>query len=168
MENKILTKDLRQGRKLQIAGGEYRIIISGEETNGTFAIIEMSVPSGAGPVPHAHPNFQETFYVLEGELNFHSEMGSYLAKKGATVSIPKGGLIHHFKNNTDQAARLLCTVVPAGLDDFFIEASEFMESVKMNPQNSINIKEAIAHISMKYGQTLLPPDYLEQLSSIKE
>jgi uncharacterized cupin superfamily protein len=128
----------------------------------------MSVPSGAGSLPHAHPNFEETFDVLEGELNFHSEMGSYVAKKGATVSIPKGGMIHQFKNNTDQAARLLCTVVPAGLDDFFIEASEFMESVKLNSNDGINIKEAITHISMKYGQTLLPPDYLEQLPSKKE
>ncbi len=118
MTNNIKTIDSSQGQKLNIAGGEYRIIISGEQTDGAYAIIEMTVPIGAGPVPHSHPNFEETFYVLEGELTFLSERGQFLAKKGATISIPRGGAIHNFKNNSDRSAKILCTVIPAGLDIF--------------------------------------------------
>jgi quercetin dioxygenase-like cupin family protein len=91
MSNTVNTIDPHQGRKLNMAGGDYRIIVSGKETNGTYAIIEMTVPAGAGPVPHAHPGFEEIFYVVEGEVDFKTAAGSFLAQKGATVSIPKGG-----------------------------------------------------------------------------
>ncbi|WP_431242248.1 hypothetical protein ACQ9BO_20470 [Flavobacterium sp. P21] len=61
MKNPIITVDETQGHKLNIAGGNYRIVISGKETNGEYAVIEMSVPPGAGPNPHAHADFTETF-----------------------------------------------------------------------------------------------------------
>lgn len=151
MINNIKTIDNNEGRKLNIAGGEYRIIISGKETNGAYAIIEMTVPIGAGPVPHSHSDFEETFFVLEGELTFKSENGSYTAQKGATVSIPKGGIIHNFKNNSDNIAKLLCTVMPAGLDDFFVEVDELINS---NQDKELDLKESIQLISEKYGQKL--------------
>lgn len=156
MTNSIKKTDSNQGRKLNIAGGKYRIIISGKETHGTYAIIEMTVPIGAGPVPHTHPNFEEIFYVLEGELTFYSETGNFLAEKGATVSIPKGGNIHNFKNSSDKTAKLLCTVFPAGLDDFFVEVDELLNS---NQDKELDIKEHIQLISEKYGQTLYSPNF---------
>ncbi|WP_246074223.1 cupin domain-containing protein [Flavobacterium daemonense] len=119
--NPIITVDETQGKKLNIAGGNYRIIISGKETNGEYAVIEMSVPPGSGPNPHAHADFTETFFVLEGEVTFKSELGVYIAKKNAFVNIPKGGIVHGFKNLSNEPAKLLCTVAPAGLDDLFEE-----------------------------------------------
>src|SRR5690554_1872608 len=100
MMESIRAIDKNQGQKLNIAGGEYRIITSGKETNGTYAVIEMTVPIGAGPVPHSHPNIQEIFYVLDGELTFKTQTEIFLAQKGTTISIPKGGIIHNFKNNS--------------------------------------------------------------------
>ncbi|PKB15013.1 cupin domain-containing protein [Flavobacterium sp. 5] len=161
--NTIVTVSVNQGQKLNIAGGEYRIIVSGKQTNGSFAMIEMIVPPGAGPVPHAHPDFEETFYVLEGEVQFTSEVSHYLAKKDDLVLIPKGGVIHHFKNLSKEPAKLLCTVVPAGLDDFFIQVANFMESAKENKNISESeIKEQIAIISDKFGQKLFKPDYFNK------
>lgn len=156
MKNNIRTIDNNQGQMLNIAGGEYRIITSGKETGGTYAIIEMTVPIGAGPVPHSHSDFEEIFYVLEGELTFKSENGSYTAQKGTTVSIPKGGIIHNFKNNSDKITKLLCTVIPAGLDDFFIEVNELINS---NQNKETDLKPSIQMISEKYGQKLYSPNY---------
>jgi quercetin dioxygenase-like cupin family protein len=156
MTKNIKTIDNNEGRKLNIAGGEYRIIISGKETNGAYAIIEMTVPIGAGPVPHSHSDFEETFFVVEGELTFKSENASYTAQKGATVSIPKGGIIHNFKNNSDKIAKLLCTVVPAGLDDFFVEVNELINN---NKDKKIDLKPSIQQISEKYGQKLYSPNF---------
>jgi quercetin dioxygenase-like cupin family protein len=158
MTNNINTIDENEGKKLNIAGGEYRIIISGKKTNGTYAIIEMTVPIGAGPVPHSHTNFEEVFYVLDGEIHFNSEKGNFLAQKGSTISIPKGGIIHNFKNLSDKPAKLLCTVIPAGLDDFFIEVNELMNS---NKDKEIDLKPSIQLISEKYGQKLYSPNYWE-------
>ncbi len=156
MSNTVHTIDQHQGRKLNIAGGDYRIIVSGKETNGTYAIIEMTVPAGAGPVPHAHPGFEEIFYVVEGEVDFKTAAGSFLAQKGATVSIPKGGPIHNFKNNADQPAKLLCTVLPAGLDSFFVEVEDFIQS---NQDKPVDLKQNLKLIAEKYGQQIYPPNY---------
>lgn len=160
-ENKkpIITIDADAGRKLSIAGGSYRIILSGAQTNGAFAIIEMTVPPGAGANPHAHPNIVETFTVLEGEVTFKSELGTYLAQKGSLVKIPKGGMVHGFKNLTDTPAKLLCTVYPAGLDDCFIELSDLLEA---NPNmEALEKMKNIKAIAEKYGNEAYPPDYLD-------
>ncbi|HKX86022.1 MAG TPA: cupin domain-containing protein [Flavobacterium sp.] len=160
MENttSILTKSPNEGRKLSLAGGNYRIVISGKETSGEFAIIEMSVPSGAGANPHSHESIIESFYVLEGEITFQSEAGCYIAEKGALVSIPKGGLVHCFKNKTDKPAKLLCTVMPAGLDDLFIEASDYLTN---NNDSELVKKETLSTIAKKYGNELFPVNYFE-------
>ncbi|MGK4568792.1 hypothetical protein [Flavobacterium sp. 3HN19-14] len=55
--SKIITVDNRSGKDLSIAGNAYQIIISGAETDGKFAVIDMLVPPGGGHVPHAHRGF---------------------------------------------------------------------------------------------------------------
>lgn len=95
------------GELLSVAGGKYRILVSGKQTNGAFATIEMSVPPQSGPGSHSHANFFESFYILEGEVEVHSEAGFYTAKKGAFVVVPEGGIIHNFKNVSHQVALLI-------------------------------------------------------------
>lgn len=149
----------KQTEKLNIAGGEYRVLVPGRQTKNSYAIIEMSVPPGAGPVPHAHPDFEEIFFVLEGELNFYTKEGSTVVQKGDTVVIPKGGMVHNFKNLADQPAKLLCAVIPAGLDQFFTEAAAYLET---QPGDPGGMKQFLQTLSEKYGQQLYPPDYWEQ------
>lgn len=159
MKNKILTVDSNEGTKLLIAGGSYRIVVPGKQTGGEFSVIEMTIPSGAGANPHSHENIIETFYVLEGEITFQTEAGIYIAKKGSFVKIPKGGMVHRFKNKTENPAKLLCTVMPAGLDDCFIEATDYLNS---NPNDSeIDKKLKLSSIAEKYGNKLFPLDYFE-------
>ena len=158
--NPIIAVNETEGQKLKIAGGNYRIIISGKQTNGEYAVIEMSVPPGAGPNPHAHPDFTETFFVLEGEVSFKSELGSYIAKQNSFVNIPKGGIVHGFKNLSDRPAKLLCTVTPAGLDDLFVEMTTYMET---NKDNETTTKDKINSIFEKYGQKMFPENYLDSI-----
>lgn len=160
MKQPITTVNQTQGKKLKIAGGNYRIIISGEQTNGEYAVIEMSVPPGAGPNPHSHADFSETFYVLEGEVTFKSEAGTYIAKQNSFINIPKGGIVHGFKNLSDNPAKLLCTVTPAGLDNLFEEMAGYLET---NADTEIETKEKINSIFEKYGQKMFPPNYLDQI-----
>lgn len=158
---KILTVDKSEGEKFMIAGGEYRIVISGKQTSGNYAVIEMTVPPGAGPNPHSHTDFEESFFVLEGELTFVSEAGKYIAKQHSHITIPKGGIVHGFKNKTDRPAKLLCTVTPAGLDDFFREASSFMQSAKDTSLSPAEIKSKLDTIAESFGQKLYSEDFLD-------
>lgn len=150
----ITTVGHTDGQTMPIAGGSYRIVISGAQTNGAYAMIEMTVPVGGGPNPHAHPGIQESFYVLEGEVEFRSEQGRYVAKTGSFINIPYDGPVHFFKNRSQHTARLLCTVTPAGLEDFFREASQAAAGSVPDP----NFMRALAE---KYGQELYAADFLD-------
>jgi quercetin dioxygenase-like cupin family protein len=155
----------QDGQNLSVVGDTYRILVTGKDTGGEFATIDMLVPPGGGPGPHAHPDFQETFYVVDGEIEVKSEAGTYIAEKGAYIVIPKGGIVHCFKNKSDKLAHLLCTVVPAGLEELFLElgkpvtAGEFLPAPHMDTES---IKKLIP-ILEKHGQKVYPPDYLDNV-----
>lgn len=151
-----------EGDKRSVAGSEYRIILNGEQTADALAVIEMNVPPGSGPVPHEHPSFMESFYVLEGEVEFRTHEGTYTAKKGAMVTIPKDGPIHHFKNLSGEKAKLLCIVAPAGLDAFFKEvAKPFVKGEKPQPPTDEQ-RTKLMETAERYGQKLYPADYFDK------
>lgn len=104
---------------LHLAIGEstYTILISGSQTAGRYALIDMSVPAAAGPPAHRH-TFEEMFHVLEGELEVTVRGETVGASVGQMVNIPALAP-HAFRNSADATARLLCLVAPAGLDDYF-------------------------------------------------
>lgn len=163
MTHNIITVNESEGEILSVVGDEYRIIISGKQTQGAYAVIDMLVPPGGGPGPHSHTDIQELFYIVDGELEFKTEAGKYVAKKGSFVNIPKGGEVHCFNNKSNTLAHLLCTVIPAGLDEFFEEigvpvaAGTFLPPPALGPDDITKL-QALAE---KHGQKLFPPDYLD-------
>jgi len=163
MIDNIITVDENQGESLSIVGDAYRIVISGKQTGGAYAVIDMLIPPGGGPGPHSHADIQELFYIVDGEISFKTEAGKYTAKKGSFVNIPKGGEVHCFKNTSNEVAHMLCTVIPAGLDAFFEEigtpvaAGTFLPPPVFDEQELIKLRA----IAEKYGQKLYPPNYLD-------
>lgn len=151
------------GLGLSVVGDSYRLVITGKETKGAYAVIDMLIPPGGGPGPHAHASFQESFHVLDGEIEVKTENGNYTAGKGAFVNIPLGGLVHCFNNKTDKVAHLWCVVVPAGMENLFEEIGKpapfgtFVPPPPMDPEAQKKLRE----IAEKHGQKLFPPDYLD-------
>jgi quercetin dioxygenase-like cupin family protein len=159
-----ITVGPQEGKSLSIVGDTYRLLVTGKETGGAFATIDMLIPPGGGPGPHAHAAFQESFYIIDGEVEVRSETSTYIAKKGSFVVIPKGGIVHGFKNKSDKMAHLLCVVVPSGLEEFFNEIGvpvpfdTFLPPPALDPEA---LKKLIG-IAEKYGQKVYPPDYLDK------
>ena len=58
----------QEGPSVSVVGDTYRIVIGSEQTNGTYALIDMLIPPQGGPPPHSHANFQEAFYKIDGEI----------------------------------------------------------------------------------------------------
>jgi len=163
MNKDITTINNDEGKGLSVVGDTYRILISGEQTNNSYAVIDMIIPPKGGPGPHSHKDIQEMFYVVEGEIEFKTENGKYIAKQGSFVNIPLGGNVHSFKNKRDKNAHLLCTVIPAGLDSFFkeigkpVKLGEFLKPPTMTKEET----EKLKNIAEKYGQKIYPPDFLD-------
>ena len=165
MENKnnqLSVTGPHEGDVISVVGDTYRILVSGKETNGSYAAIDMLIPPNGGPGPHAHADVQEAFYVLEGEIEIKTQEKTIIAKKGAYVNIPLGGLVHQFKNKTQNLTHMLCILTPGGMEKMFeeigtpIKAGEFMPPPEMTPE----LIKKFGAIAEKYGQKLYPPDYL--------
>jgi len=95
-----------------------RILVRSEQSAGRVGIIESVMPAGAaGPPLHTH-EFDEAFYVLEGELTFHLDGGLVTVGAGEFAFAP-GGEPHTLANRGTEAARFLIVCTPAGFEREF-------------------------------------------------
>jgi len=102
-----------------IVGDTYTILVSGEDTDDRYCLIDMYIPPGGGPGPHRH-DFEESFTLLEGEIEATFRGEKSTVRAGETINIPANAP-HRFQNVSDQPARLLCICSPAGQEKFFQE-----------------------------------------------
>jgi quercetin dioxygenase-like cupin family protein len=111
---------------LAVVGDTYTILLSGEQTAGRYALIDMLIPPGGGPPPHRH-DFEEMFHVLEGTIEVTLRGVTSVATSGDTVNVPANAP-HNFTNASSEPARLLCLVTPAGLEEYFAEFGDRVSS----------------------------------------
>jgi quercetin dioxygenase-like cupin family protein len=89
-----------------LVGDTYTILLSGKHTAGRFCLIDMHIPPGGGPPPHRH-DFEESFILLEGEIEATFRGQKSIAKAGETIHIPANAP-HQFHNVSQHPVRLLC------------------------------------------------------------
>src|SRR6266516_1691023 len=91
------------------------VLLRSEETGGDVSVIEIVVPPhAAGPPLHTH-DFDEAFYMLEGELIF--QVQDTLATKGAgELSFARRNVPHALANHFDAPARYVLVCTPAGFE----------------------------------------------------
>ncbi len=104
---------------LGVAGNTYTTLLTGKDTAGRYCLIDMYVLPNGGPPPHRH-DFEESFTVLEGEIEATCRGESVTLRAGDVIAIPANAP-HRFQNKTGQPARLLCICSPAGQEEFFAE-----------------------------------------------
>jgi mannose-6-phosphate isomerase-like protein (cupin superfamily) len=101
------------------------VALRGEQTDGAISVIENTVPAQwDGPLLHHH-DFDELFWVLEGELTF--QLGDeLLTRRAGELAFAPRGVHHTFAHRGDAAARTLIVCTPAGLERHFarIEADQ--------------------------------------------
>jgi quercetin dioxygenase-like cupin family protein len=105
-----------------------KVLVRSEESSGRIGLIESVMPPGAaGPFLHTH-DFDEAFYVLDGELTF--QLGDELITVGAgQVAFAAGGEPHTFANRGTTAARYLIACTPAGFEREFARRAARKEGV---------------------------------------
>jgi quercetin dioxygenase-like cupin family protein len=105
---------------VDIVGDRYTFLATSETTGGQYALWHAIVAPGGGPPPHIHRREDEAFYVLEGSLTFFTGGQRQVRGPGSFLSLPRGSE-HSFKNETDQPARALLHVAPAGWNRCFLK-----------------------------------------------
>ena len=73
-------------RPLSIVGEHITVLASGVDTGG-YEIFLQSGLEGSGPPPHSHP-WDESFYVMTGEVQFGIGQDTCVAGPGTLVHLP--------------------------------------------------------------------------------
>jgi len=91
------------------------ILLRSEETGGRVSVTEIVVPArSAGPPLHTH-DFDEAFYMLEGELIFQIE-DALMTKGEGELSFAPRNVPHALANHGDAPARYVLVCTPAGFE----------------------------------------------------
>lgn len=112
-------------------GSLFRWLATARDTGGAFALAEVEVRAGAEPPPHAHAHEEESFYVLEGDVDFVVDGTTKRLGSGDFAVLPRGH-IHGFRVRSDRA-RMLIMVTPGGLEEAFIATSELAPRAELPP-----------------------------------
>lgn len=126
-----LTKP-NDGKHIAIAGDINSILISKDDTEGTYSVVEAKVFPNGGPVPHTQTREHGGFYVLEGEITFTVDRKEVVAKPGTIVNVPPN-VTHSFKNKTDRLAKMLIILAPGGLENLFVEVGDEVSDPTVQP-----------------------------------
>ncbi len=106
-----------------------RVLLRSEQTDGAVSAIDSAVPAGfAGPGLHHH-DFDETFYVTEGELVFQLRDELFRVSVGEVAFAPRG-VPHTFTNVGAGTARYLIVCTPAGFERYFARMAADREGVE--------------------------------------
>jgi quercetin dioxygenase-like cupin family protein len=141
-----------------LAGDTYTILLSGKDTAGRFCLIDMHVPPNGGPPSHRH-DFEETFTLLEGEIEATFRGAKQVVRAGETINVPANAP-HQFRNASSQPARMLCICSPAGQEEFFIEigvpvAMRTTPPPKLDESAQAEFKAKAAALAPKYRTEFL-------------
>jgi len=145
-------------RHIGLVGDTYTITVTGEATAGRFSVIDMHIPPGGGPPPHRH-DFEETFILLEGEIEATFRGTKSIVRAGDTVNIPANAP-HQFQNVSSRPTRLLCICSPAGQENFFIEVgtpviTRTTPPPKLGEQQQAEFIQKVKTLAPKYRTELL-------------
>jgi len=145
---KILLKP-GEGKSFWVLGDLYTFKATGKETGGSFTVMDQIIQPQGGPPPHIHHREDETFYVLEGRFSFLCGGKQSVFETGSFIHIPKGTL-HTFKNLDEKPGRLLVTITPAGLEEFFYTIGIPTASQPTPPVFDPSVVEKIIAIAPEY------------------
>jgi mannose-6-phosphate isomerase-like protein (cupin superfamily) len=129
-----------------VPGGSIAVRIGADETDGRLGLVEQVVPGGyPGPAMHVHPDFDETFFVIDGTLGFRVGERAYEAGPGTVAFVPRG-TPHTFANTGTEPARSLVLVTPGGFERYFEELIDLISRTGGLPP-----EEELRDLGIAYG-----------------
>ena len=126
------------------------LVLDADATEGRFSVVEHPLaPRALGALVHTHRNEDEYSLVLEGTIGV--EIGGETSRAGpGSVVVKPRGIPHAFWNPTDERARVLELIAPAGFERYFAELGEILR--RPGPPDL----EAIADVASRYDLDVEP------------
>jgi mannose-6-phosphate isomerase-like protein (cupin superfamily) len=122
---------LKSGEPNELAydGGVARFLVSSDDTNGAWSLVELTEKPGYKTNLHRHNNTDEAFYVLEGVLTVKINDKTSGFPVGSYVLIPRG--TPHAQGNLGKVpVKVLLTMTPGGFEQSFRDRVELFKTIK--------------------------------------
>ena len=140
-------------------------LLDSTASDGAIGIIEITLPARWDGPPLHHHDFDEAFYVLDGELTF--QLGDELATAGrGTLTFAPRGSHHTLANVTESPARYLLICTPGGFERMFLRLEARSAGAEPSPEMlepfpptiavGPTIFERLDHRSVKTARPLKP------------
>ncbi|MDB5416347.1 MAG: cupin [Rubritepida sp.] len=135
---------------IRLGGLELRFLHTKESTGGGLDAFEMIVqPNARMPVPHYHESWDELVYGLSGVTEFRVDGRDIELAAGQSVFI-KRGIVHGFRNATQEPASCLCVLTPGVLGpNYFRELAAVVAAGTPDPAQ-------MAEVMKRYGLIPVP------------
>ena len=111
------------------------LMLGADRTGGRLSLVEHPLaPRALGSPVHTHRHEDEYSFVLDGIVG--AQIGELVIEAApGTVLVKPRGVPHAFWNPTDQPARLLEIISPAGFEHYFAQLAEILSVAgPPNPQ----------------------------------
>jgi quercetin dioxygenase-like cupin family protein len=128
---------------LDIVGEHVTVLASGEATEG-YEIFLQRGPGESGPPPHSHP-WDESFFVVRGQVDFGIGADSKTASPGTLVHLP-AGTVHWFRFG-EGGAEMISITSRLGASRMFTDMAR--EVAPVNPD-----LEKLAAVGARHGLSL--------------
>ena len=107
--------------------------VSSADTGGAFALMEDNLKLEFALGLHLHRQHAETFYILDGEINFYIDGDWMAAAPGTCIHIPPG-VPHAVDLPQGGTGRMLMIYQPSGFDRYLAELATMTEQQLENPK----------------------------------
>ncbi len=112
-----------------LGGGEARLLLTGERTNGASWMGRFREDPGFMTHYHYHPNTDEQFYILDGVLSVYTDEKWHELGPGTVGVMPKGKP-HAQGNRGDKPVHFIGSGTPAGFEKLFPALDALMKRMK--------------------------------------
>ena len=136
----------------------FSFLSTGRETGDTFSLMHCYFRKGFTAPPHYHKLEDESFYLLEGEIDFYISDKKVKASAGEFVVLPRN-IPHHFELVTE-TAKALMLITPAGFEIFFREFGQPAQTLDLPPIPTANPRlemfDAMHERMIELGNVFMP------------
>lgn len=118
---------------------------TGKETNGQFALFEATVRKDYEIPPHTHSREDESFYIVEGEMQCTVGDNTYHGKAGDFIFLPRN--VQHSWKSLSVRTRFLVWITPAGCEKAFLELCQPAPAMELPPDEPMSeelMRKAVA------------------------
>jgi quercetin dioxygenase-like cupin family protein len=127
-----------------------------DQTDGAYAVVELTGAPGDMPPLHVHTHDDEGFYVLEGALRLHVGPDAVLRLHPGQFALVPRGAVHTYLVESDQPARWLA-ISSGGFDRFIAEVSVPAAYRGLPDTPQIPPPEELVRIAERHGIVILGP-----------